>query len=134
VWVFGFFFVIITLIISFGLTVFYSAFTCTYFYLVSFRIPDFPSSPEVVSSILLATPALLFGGICGFFNGASVLSPKLIMKILIKTCCWSNSSSTDLKCFLFFILSHSFSSLKANFPVVTLIYTDFFGSAVSRSC
>lgn len=96
------------------------AFTCMYFYLVGFRIPDFPSSLGIgiISSLLLGTPTPQFGGICGFFKGASVWSPKLIMKIRSKTYCRSSSSRTDLKCLPFFILSHCFSSLKANFPVV----------------
>lgn len=110
-------FFIITLILSFTIRAFCFAFTCIYFYLVGFRIPDFPSLPaiSIVSSVLLAIPIPQFGGICGFFEGASVWSPKLIMKILSKTCCRSSSSCTDLKCFLFFILSQCFSSLKANF-------------------
>ena len=126
----------ITLIISFRVTAFCFAFTCMDFYPVGFRIPDFRSSPgiRIISFILLATPAPQFGGMCGFFKGASAWSPKLIMKIPSKTCCRSSSSWTDLKCFLVFILSHCFSSLKANFPVVMLIYTDYFGSTVSRSC
>lgn len=115
----------ITLIISFSLRAFCFALTCMNFYLVSFRIPDFPSSPgiRIVSSILLATPAPQFGGICGFFRGASVWSPKLIMKILSKTCCRSSSSWTGLKCFVFLYWATALVLWKQIFPVVMLIST-----------
>lgn len=66
--------IIITLIPSLRLIAFCFAFTCMYFYLVGFRIPDFPSSPGIgiASSVFLATPApsvwwhlrILQGGFC----------------------------------------------------------------------